>query len=205
MNGIEILSLFAIMAALALLPSTSVLLVVTRSALGGVRHGIAVAAGIVCGDLIFALLAVFGLTVLSELMGSLFVLIRIGAGLYLIGLGLTLLRSSAATPMTVAGRLQGGLMVSFLSGLLVTLGDIKAILFYASLFPVFLDLSALTTADVVIITLITLIAVGGVKTGYALIADRAVAATRNLGIATPVRRLTGGLMIGAGGYLIVKS
>jgi len=50
------------MALLAALPSASVALVITRSATLGVANGIAVSAGIVLGDLIFILLAIFGLS-----------------------------------------------------------------------------------------------------------------------------------------------
>ncbi|HHJ14327.1 MAG TPA: LysE family translocator, partial [Gammaproteobacteria bacterium] len=51
MNIIDAVFLFAIMAALAAIPSTSVALVLTRSATLGLANGIAVATGIVIGDL----------------------------------------------------------------------------------------------------------------------------------------------------------
>jgi len=46
---------------LAAMPSTSVALVVTRSATLGVGNGFSVAAGIVLGDLVFVMLAILGL------------------------------------------------------------------------------------------------------------------------------------------------
>lgn len=58
-------------------------------------------------------------------------------------------------------------------GLSITLGDQKAILFYFGFFPAFLDLSALTVPDWVVIMAIAAIAVGSVKLAYAYLADRA--------------------------------
>ncbi|WP_456449272.1 LysE family transporter [Thiolapillus sp.] len=59
------------MVVLAGIPSTSVSLVVTRSATLGIRNGMAVSAGIVLGDLAFIALAISGLSVVAEQMGSL--------------------------------------------------------------------------------------------------------------------------------------
>ena len=53
-------SLFLALIALAALPSSSVALVLVRSATLGVRHGIATSLGIAMGDLIFVALAVAG-------------------------------------------------------------------------------------------------------------------------------------------------
>src|SRR5690554_6318689 len=91
----EILALFAAMVTLALVPSTSVALVVARSSSAGFSNGSAVAAGIVVGDLVFVFLAVFGMAVLAEVMGSFFLILRYLAGAYLIWFGISLMRSKA--------------------------------------------------------------------------------------------------------------
>ena len=87
MNLYEAIPLFGIMVALAAVPSASVVLVVTRSATLGVANGIAVSAGIVLGDLVFLGLAILGLAAAAEAMGSLFVFLKVMAGLYLLWLG----------------------------------------------------------------------------------------------------------------------
>ena len=76
MNVYESIMLFFTLATLAALPSTSVALVITRSATIGVADGIAVASGIVIGDLVFVLLALLGLSVVAENLGSLFMGIK---------------------------------------------------------------------------------------------------------------------------------
>ena len=205
MTIIDAFFLFAVMSVLALLPSASVALVVTRSATAGLAHGAAVAVGIVLGDLVFVCLAVLGMAAVAEVMGGFFVAIKYVAGAYLIWFGLSLLRSNDSSPSVSSHQNTSSLSASFLSGLLVTLGDIKAIFFYASLFPAFVDLSRLSLLDVGFIFVITLLSVGGVKLGYAYGATKVVTLAKRFGPLQSVKVVGGGVMIGIGGWLIAKA
>lgn len=89
----NMVALFGTMAALAAVPSVSVLVVSARSATSGFVHGVFTAVGIVVGDLLFILLAVFGLALLVEAMGSMFFLVKYIGGAYLIWLGTVLWRA----------------------------------------------------------------------------------------------------------------
>src|SRR5690606_470721 len=102
-------------------------------------------------------------------------------------------------------RSSPSLSVSFFSGLFVTLSDMKAIFFYASLFPVFVDLSRISASDIALIFILTLVAVGGVKLGYAYGARKVVTRAKGLGSIRKIKIAGGSLMIGAGTYLIVKA
>ena len=78
-------------------------------------------------------------------------------------------------------------------------------MFYVSLFPIFLDLAALTILDVLIIMLITVVAVGGAKLFYALTAQKVIAMSRGLKLEKAAKKTAGGFMLGAGSYLIIKA
>src|SRR6056297_144344 len=206
MSLIEILALFGIMASLAAIPSASVAPVVTRSATSGVGNGVAVSAGIVLGDLAFIGLAVFGLSVLAETLGSLFLVIKYLGAIYLLWLGLSLLRTKRGTTAPAnAGNRRGSLAASFLAGFALTLGDVKAILLYLSLFPLFVDLSALQAADVLTIVCITVASVGGVKMLYALSARKLATMARELKFESAAGKTAGTIMLGAGSYIIAKA
>jgi threonine/homoserine/homoserine lactone efflux protein len=82
---------------------------------------------------------------------------------------------------------------SFTSGLLLTLGDQKAILFYLGFFPAFVDLDTVTLADVLLICLITLVTVGGVKLLYAWLVSRAGRALAQTSRARQLTRLLNAL------------
>lgn len=206
MTIIETITLLALMVALAALPSASVALVVTRSATLGIANGIAVSVGIVLGDLVFILLALAGLSVAAQAMGSLFMIIKYLGAAYLLWLGYTLLTSKSATEIDIQNSIgKRNLVASFLAGFMLTLGDIKAIVFYVSLFPVFIDLSSLQIADVLIIVAVMVVAVGSVKLVYALSALKVASLARRYQLDNAARKTAGGLMIGAGSYLIIKS
>lgn len=199
----DILLLTAIMATLALIPSTSVALVVTRSATNGFKNGAAVAAGIVLGDLVFVCLALLGMSALAELMGGFFLVIKYLAAAYLIWFGLSLLRSKPSDAVKSVIDAPS-LSISFYSGLLVTLGDIKAIFFYASLFPAFVDLAAITAGDIALIVCITVLTVGGIKLVYAYAASKMLYFANRPSLNRGTSMAAGSLMVGTGCYLLVK-
>ena len=206
MDLISSISLFFIMLALALIPSASVALVVTRSVTMGLSNGIFVALGIVLGDLVFIFLAILGLSAIAEIMGGLFFTIKYIGALYLIWLGVNLIRSKSIEAIEVeSAKLNKNIMASFLAGFFLTLGDIKAIFFYASLFPVFVDLTNLAALDIGIIISITIFTVGGAKIFYAFSAMHIASLSANIKMQGGIQKSAGVLMVGTGAYLIAKT
>ena len=205
MDFISTSSFFLIMLALAAMPSASVALVVTRSATLSVQNGIAVSIGIVGGDLVFIALALLGMSVLAETLGAFFSLIKYIGGAYLIWLGFSLLRSKPTIDNLVESNNNSStLLASALSGFVLTLGDIKAIFFYASLFPSLLDVASLTVTDLVSIVAVTFLTVGGVKIVYALSARKVVEKIRYTAASRHAQTVAGSCLMGAGTYLIAK-
>jgi threonine/homoserine/homoserine lactone efflux protein len=198
----SVLALFGAMVVLAAIPSVSVLAVVTRSTMFGFTHGLFTSIGIVVGDIIFILIAIGGLSLLAAKMGSFFFLIKYLGAAYLIFLGVGLCRSppQAMESETIA---QSSLWSSFLTGLLITLADQKATLFYLGFFPAFLDMAKITFVDAAIIIAIAIVAVGGVKLVYALIASRARLFVRSH-LTKRLNLLAGGIMIAVGIFLVFK-
>jgi len=205
MNLFATLILFTIMIVLAAVPSCSVALVVTRAATLGIRDGAAVAAGIVVGDLTFAALAILGMSALAETMGTFFAIVRYIGAAYLIWLGFSLICSRKSTAVPTANFGGSTMIASFASGLLLTLGDVKAILFYASLFPTFVDMAHLTVLDIVVIFVVTALTVGGVKLIYAFAARSIISRLHTQRSHRHARTLAGSLMIGTGTYIIAKT
>ncbi len=198
----SVAALFGAMVVLAFIPSVSVLTVSARSAASGFIHGAFTTIGILTGDIVFILVAVLGLTILAETMGGLLFLVKYLGGAYLIWLGIKLWRSVPKS-RKAEEVVESSLLSSFLTGLFITLGDQKAILFYLGFFPAFVDLSAISYFDTSIIILIAIAAVGGVKLVYAFMADRAgllfsPTAYRGLNIAA------GSVVIGVGVFLVAK-
>jgi len=117
-------------------------------------------------------LAVFGLVALADVLGNLFIVVKYLGAVYLLWLGFQILRSKSRF-----GRLSSGKAVdysqSYFPGLMTTLGNPKAVLFYFSFFPAFVDLANLSSGDLVVILLVTTVAVGGVMLLYSFVVYKA--------------------------------
>ena len=196
------LALFGTMVVLAAMPSLSVLTVIAHSAATGFAHGSATAAGIVAGDLVYILLALFGLGLIADIEPALLVVIRVLGAVYLCYLAWRIL--AANTPDKTSMQTATGLVSSFSAGLLLTLADHKAILFYIVLFPAFVDVSALQAGDILALLLITMVAVGGVKLIYAWLAARSIALARP-GWQLALNRLAAGALVCVAAALLITT
>jgi len=202
MTLLTIATLFATMAILGAIPSMSVFTVVSRSIASGFIHGFATATGIVIGDIIFILIAIYGLTLIADTMGNLFILVKYLASAYLIWFGIGLLKLKPENAKIEKPQ-KASLLSSFLCGLFITLGDQKAILFYMGFFPAFLDLSNIYIYDISIIIAITIIAVGGTKLIYAYMATKAKMIFKNF--SAIMNNFAGWAMIATGIFLAANS
>jgi threonine/homoserine/homoserine lactone efflux protein len=204
MNAGTALSLFATIFVLALMPSTSTMVVVSRSVASGFLHGVMATLGIVIGDIIFILFAILGLAMLAQSLGDLFVVVKYLGVAYLLVLGILLMRARPVAapggPGHEATRLSG-----FLAGLSITLADQKAILFYLGFFPAFIDLATLSIPDVLLILGITIVALGSAKLLYAYLADHFGRAVDLTGKATVLNRVAGLVVMGVGLDIVLRA
>lgn len=196
------LGLAAAMIALAALPSSSVLLVLACTLRGGAVRGGAAALGIVVADLLFIALAMTGVAALAQALGALFVVVKICAGLCLLGLGLYCLVSRPASLAPAVGGAPISAWRCALAGLLVTLADVKAVVFYASLLPLFVEPQTFSTAQAVTVALITVVSVGGVKLLYVGLAQHL--AGRLPGLAGRAQKLAGAGLVAASGVMLLR-
>lgn len=203
LSVVDALTLWVVMMALAATPSTSVALVLARSAASGVAAGAAIAVGIVLGDLLFVCLALLGMSALAESLSGAFYWVRLACGGYLIYLGWCCWRAAPQFANRPVAATPGGLWRDTLTGLLITLADVKAIVFYASLFPAFVDLSRMTVQGLSVVMVITIVAVGGTKLAYAYGAHRITQATLMKRFERPAQQIGGTLLGVIGLYLII--
>ena len=199
-----LLALFGVMIVGASVPGVSVLTVSARSAAFGFGHGIFVTLGIVTGDILFILVAIYGLSLLVGFMGAHFDLVKYFGGAWLIWLGIALWRSKSETTGPKSDN-KSSLLSSYLAGLLITLGDQKAILFYLGLFPALFDLPAFTLIDTGIIITIAATALLFSKLVYAWLAARTNAVFKGDGPGKALNIAAGSVMLGVGIFLIMKT
>ncbi|MGH6894734.1 MAG: LysE family translocator [Dongiaceae bacterium] len=182
---------------LALSPGPGLATILSRALASGPAAGLAVTAGLVVADFVFLGVAMVGLTAIASALGPLFQIIQYAGAAYLFWLGYRASRGSAA-PMIVAPRRGSGLLRDVGLGLLVTLGNPKAILFYGALLPTFLDMSRIHAGDFLILAAIVVVISYLVYGGYIVLAERGRRLLSSTSASRVFNRLTGTVLIGAG-------
>jgi threonine/homoserine/homoserine lactone efflux protein len=126
-----------------------------RAMSGGFASAWPLALGVVIGDVLWPLLAILGVSwIVSEFSYFLTAMKWVAVAMFLI-MGIMLIRH-AGRPIDGNSKLtRPGKWAGFIAGLVVILGNPKAILFYMGLLPGFFDLSQLTRWDVVAICAIS--------------------------------------------------
>jgi threonine/homoserine/homoserine lactone efflux protein len=190
---------------LAASPGPGVFATIARALASGFRPSLAVICGIVLGDVIFLLFAAFGLSMVAQALGNMFFIVKICGGAYLIWLGV---RICLKKPEPVTGNQNRNIHSqwgNFATGLVITLSNPKVILFYCGFLPTFLDLSALTLTDLVIVVTIITIVLGCVLGTYAFLASRARRIFTNQQAVRRLNRAAGGVMVAAGVAIAIRS
>lgn len=195
----ELIWLYAgAMVAIWLTPGPVWVAIMARALSGGFAGVWPLAIGVAIGDMIWPLVAIFGLSVIVAQSDFLLEALRWVAAIVFLGMGLLLLRS-ASQPVERDSRLtRRGAWAGFTAGLLAIAGNPKAALFYVTVLPGFFDVGQLTGTDVVLIVLMS----AAIPFMLNLAMGAAVAAARQK-LATPegMRRMnlvSGGLLIAVG-------
>lgn len=197
--SIESIWLYAgAMVAIWLTPGPVWVAIMARALSSGFAGIWPLALGVAIGDMIWPLVAIFGLSVIVEQSDQLLYALRWVAAAVFIGMGLNLIRH-ARQPVDTDRRLtrKGG-WAGFSAGLLAIAGNPKAALFYIGVLPGFFDLRHLTGPDIAVIVVMS----ATISFALNLAMGAAVAAARTR-LATPngIRRmnlLSGGLLIAVG-------
>jgi threonine/homoserine/homoserine lactone efflux protein len=130
---------FFLVAALAVIaaPGPDILYVLSRSISGGKRVGFVSALGVASGEVLHTVLAVLGLAALLQASNAAFLFLKYAGAGYLIFLGIRTVRERGEIALR---RLD---LVSqwsvFRQGMLTNLFNPKAVLFYVSFLPQFVD------------------------------------------------------------------
>jgi len=187
-------------------PGPGTFAIIARALTKGARRCALLALGMVTSDIIYLVLACFGLATIAENWAELFTVIRfVGAG-YLLYLGYKMFTASpeqhpSLNPDTHQGTRKGDALASFTQGVLISASNPKVILFYIAFLPTFMDLTLLSGQDIALAASLTLISL---MAGLMMVAWFAARAARLLNTPVAVQRLNrtaGSIMMGAGLYL----
>lgn len=199
----EILLYMGALAILFFTPGPVWVALVARGVSGGFHAAWPLALGVVAGDVIWPLLAIFGVSLLVEVYADFLDLLRYGGAVILVWMGVRTIRN-ADKPLVADERLSAsGMWAGFVAGLMVIIGNPKAILFYMGVLPNFFDINNVSAPDIVVICFISgLVPLSG-NILFALSIDRI---RRFLSSAESVRRtnlISGSALVVVGAVIAV--
>lgn len=193
------LTFVAASTALVLIPGPTVLLVLSYAISQGKRVAVASATGVALGDLVAMSLSLAGLGALVLASAALFTVLKWVGAIYLIYLGIKLLRSAPADGLEAVAKSKavtsGGV---YWHAAAVTALNPKSIAFFIAFVPQFVAVNQplLPQFTILIATFVGIAAVNALA--YALLADRLRQTIKKPGVITWITRGGGAVLIGMG-------
>lgn len=183
-----------------IIPGPCMLAITARSVSSGFGPAMVMALGVAFGDMVYLLLAAFGLSHLAASLGGLFMVVKWAGAAYLVWLGARawLGRGDMITVRPEAGSSRHSMAGGMLGGFVICMGNPKVILFYCSFLPAFVDMSTLTNGDVARLAGTCLVVLAACASAYALAAARAIRLLRSQRALRLANRTAGTLFIGCG-------
>lgn len=184
----------------AITPGPGTFAIIARALVSGSLSCVTLCLGMAVSDVVYLILACFGLATIAENYGTVFTVIRFAGALYLLYLGWKMWTTEVRVELDDSSKGKG-LLGGFVQGFLISASNPKVILFYIAFLPTFMDLTVLSMADICIAAGLTVIALIFGLMLVALFAGSARTMFRSERSMKRLNRTAGSVMAGAGVYL----
>ncbi|PCM44041.1 LysE family translocator [Marinobacter sp. ANT_B65] len=182
-------------------PGPAIFLAIYNGAVNGVKCVMLSALGNIIGLMFLSILSITGLSAILLASAKVFMAVKIVGACYLIYLGIKQIRSSKRTKTDSPYKLekeQRSLSSYFKEGLLVAITNPKPIIFFAALFPQFLNPELPILSQFSVMTLIFMFFSFLSLSSYGYLAQRAKGFLSNSKNVKWFHRISGGLFVGMG-------
>lgn len=188
----------------ALIPGPGITALVARALGTSFSESLAMAVGISLGDLVFLTAVVLGLSVVAQTFGFVFLIIKYAGAAYLIWMAYKIW-TSGIVRTDIAATKRASVFQALLSGLFVTLGNPKAMLFYLALVPTLIDITAITFTDYLILIVVSIAVLLVVTIPYIALAAKARDLLRHPSALKRLNRASATFLAGTAGYIAIRS
>jgi threonine/homoserine/homoserine lactone efflux protein len=188
----------------AAIPGPGMTAIVARALGSGFRETFFMGLGLVLGDLIYLTAVILGLAFVAQTFTAAFMVIKILGALYLVYIAYKLW-TAGLLPQEIQAKKSANMGLSFLSGLLVTLGNPKTMLFYVALVPTLIDLRAIGLNEYAILVGSTFIVLMAVLIPYILLASRARLLLKQPRALTSLNRIAAGILGTTAAYIATRA
>jgi threonine/homoserine/homoserine lactone efflux protein len=200
-------ALFAYAAALfiaAAIPGPGITAIVARALGSNFRETFFMGLGLVLGDMTYLTAVILGLAFVAQTFTEVFVIIKIAGALYL-GYIAYKLWTAGLLPQDIAAKKSSSIGMSFLSGLLVTLGNPKTMLFYVALVPTLVDIDTTGLREYGLLLLTTFAVLLVVLIPYMMLASRARTLLKRPRALQTLNRVAASILAGTAAFIATRA
>ncbi|MDO6466526.1 LysE family translocator [Neptunomonas phycophila] len=187
-----------------LLPGPAVMLTLNNSIQRGILKSLAGILGIALAILLVAIISATSLGIVLASSAIAFNIIKIVGAAYLIYLGIKIFRSEA-TNNDLFKEQEGSFFKCFMEGFLVSVSNPKAVIFFMSIFPQFIDLTQEYTPQFILLAVTFSFLVIVIHTIYAVSASFAKSKLSSQKGSSLLNKISGGVFVSFGVGLAASS
>jgi threonine/homoserine/homoserine lactone efflux protein len=204
MDIVTLLAFTIAYAIAVIVPGPGVAAVVARALGGGFRAAFPMVLGILAGDLVYLVFALFGLAAIATWFGPIFIVVKWAGALYLLYVAWQFWTAKPGAEQ-IGARRDENAWKTFLAGFALTMGNPKTIVFYLALLPTVIRLDRPITAlgfiELTAIVIVVLLAIGCAYAGLAAAARDFFRSSRAL---RALNRTAGVIMASAAALVLVR-
>lgn len=197
------LAAFTVAYAIAVLvPGPGVAAVVARALGGGFKGAFPMVLGILAGDLVYFVFAVFGLAAIASLFGPVFVIVRWAGAAYLLYIAYKFWTAKPGAEQMKPKNEDA--WKTFLAGFSLTMGNPKTIVFYLAILPTVIPLDQMNPIAFAELTAIVVVVLLLIGCGYAWLAAAAREMFRSEKALGRLNKTAGAMMATAAGLVVLQ-
>lgn len=192
----------------AITPGPGTFALLARALVADAWSCLPMAVGMAISDIIYLILATFGLATIATNYSGLFTAIRFIGAAYLLYLGWKMWTADVKTGLSIPKNENSSRkkywLTGFIQGFLISASNPKVILFYIAFLPTFIDLTVLYKGDILLLSTLTFFSL---ISGLMLVSFGASSVRRYLTSESALKKLNktaGSIMIGAGLFLVSR-
>lgn len=187
-----------------LLPGPAVILTINNSIQKGLLKSLSGILGIALAILLVAIISATSLGIVLASSAMAFNAIKIAGAIYLIYLGIKMFRGKGAHHIHARNK-ESSLLKSFIEGFLVSISNPKAVIFFMSIFPQFIDVKQAYQPQFILLAVTFSLLVLVIHSVYALFACFAKSKLSSKKGSTALNKISGGVFVSFGIGLAASS
>ncbi|MBV2186097.1 MAG: LysE family translocator [Rhizobium sp.] len=188
----------------AAIPGPGMTAIVARALGSGFRPTFFMGLGLILGDLCYLTAVILGLALVAQTFTTPFLILKYMGVLYLVYIAWKLW-TSGLIAQDIEAKRSTHIGLSFLSGLLVTLGNPKTMLFYVALVPTLIPLEAIGPRDYAALVGITFVVLIAVLIPYILLASQARTLLKKPSSLKVLNRSAASILAGTAAYIAARA